>query len=217
MVKKLFLSVIFVGLVFIWGGYTILNSKLRSPPFLVIDLDGDGVEIIPLEDSKVYFDVDGDGLAERTAWVHPDDAFVFVMDKEERSTKRRMSWVTAVLTNLIPKLIRNDLNNDRIYDHSDFPESAKGKKSRGLGIYISTDKNLTGIKDFEYKNLVPCVYDAVSFTSSKKLTLSCANDKVYNLSEVRFEYEDSNVIWKAMCERWSSHGSRDKQDGLVCD
>ncbi len=34
----------------------------KSPLFLVIDLDSDGIELMPLEKSNVYFDVDGDGL-----------------------------------------------------------------------------------------------------------------------------------------------------------
>lgn len=45
----------------------------RSP--LVLDLDGNGVSTIGL-DSKVYFDHDGNGFAERTGWVGPEDGIL---------------------------------------------------------------------------------------------------------------------------------------------
>jgi hypothetical protein len=36
---------------------------------LVLDLDGDGVELTALEGSAAFFDLDGDGFAEQTGWV----------------------------------------------------------------------------------------------------------------------------------------------------
>ena len=42
---------------------------------LVLDLDGDGVELTRQEQG-VYFDLDKDGFAERTAWVKGDDALL---------------------------------------------------------------------------------------------------------------------------------------------
>jgi len=45
---------------------------------LVIDLDGDGIELKSLQDSNVRFDLDGDGFAERTGWVGPDDGLLAV-------------------------------------------------------------------------------------------------------------------------------------------
>jgi hypothetical protein len=47
---------------------------------LVLDLDGDGLETIALEDSAAYFDGDGDLFAERTGWLGGDDGFL-VWDK----------------------------------------------------------------------------------------------------------------------------------------
>ncbi|MGE6779026.1 calcium-binding protein [Vreelandella titanicae] len=52
-------------------------SKVVSP--LVLDLDGDGVETIALTDGA-YFDHDGNGFAEKSGWVSPDDGLL-VWDK----------------------------------------------------------------------------------------------------------------------------------------
>jgi len=43
---------------------------------LVLDLDGDGLELTQQDGSDVYFDVDHDGFSERSAWVGGDDGFL---------------------------------------------------------------------------------------------------------------------------------------------
>ena len=46
---------------------------MRSP--LTLDLDGDGVETVSVNDG-VYFDHDGNGFAEKSGWVSKDDAIL---------------------------------------------------------------------------------------------------------------------------------------------
>ncbi|MCG8504601.1 MAG: cadherin domain-containing protein [Sphingomonadales bacterium] len=45
-------------------------------PPLIIDLDGDGVELTPLATSTVAFDMDGDGDLDFTGWAGADDGFL---------------------------------------------------------------------------------------------------------------------------------------------
>lgn len=45
---------------------------------IVIDLDGDGVEIDTLDQSTALFDFDEDGFREKTAWVSKDDGLLMV-------------------------------------------------------------------------------------------------------------------------------------------
>ncbi|MEQ1672336.1 MAG: hypothetical protein ABL893_15900, partial [Hyphomicrobium sp.] len=49
-------------------------NAFNSDP-LVLDLDGDGLELTR-QTSGIYFEMDGDNFAERTAWVKSDDAFL---------------------------------------------------------------------------------------------------------------------------------------------
>lgn len=52
------------------------NAESITSP-LVLDLDGDGVESISHEQG-VYFDHAGDGFAEKTGWVSPDDGLLAI-------------------------------------------------------------------------------------------------------------------------------------------
>ncbi|HEX7931195.1 MAG TPA: calcium-binding protein, partial [Sphingomicrobium sp.] len=46
---------------------------------LVLDLDGDGLELTGISLGKLVFDIDGDGYGERTGWVRGDDG-ILVLD-----------------------------------------------------------------------------------------------------------------------------------------
>ncbi|MGX5829997.1 hypothetical protein [Mesorhizobium sp. 43Arga] len=43
---------------------------------LILDLNGDGIHLSPLDGSTIHFDYDGDGFAERTGWVSADDGIL---------------------------------------------------------------------------------------------------------------------------------------------
>jgi Ca2+-binding RTX toxin-like protein len=71
----------FVGLA-AWNLGSFLTDKLveffdyiLGDP-IVLDLDGDGIELIALAGSAVLFDMDDDGVAERTGWVSPQDGLL---------------------------------------------------------------------------------------------------------------------------------------------
>jgi Ca2+-binding RTX toxin-like protein len=52
------------------------NSKKVDP--LIIDLNGDGIKLTNLATFSTFFDIDGDGYAENTAWVSPQDGILTI-------------------------------------------------------------------------------------------------------------------------------------------
>ena len=67
-----------------WGDITYTMTDYGADLPVIIDLDGDGIELSAGE--TVYFDVDSDGFLERTSWAHPDDGFL-VIDLDADGTR----------------------------------------------------------------------------------------------------------------------------------
>lgn len=55
-----------------------LWDAIRAISPLTLDLDGDGIELVSLEDSNVYWDIDEDGFAEKSGWVAADDGLLVI-------------------------------------------------------------------------------------------------------------------------------------------
>ena len=55
----------------------IAAAKAFSSP-LVLDLDGDGIELSSLSDSSIFWDIDEDDFAENTGWTLADDGFLAI-------------------------------------------------------------------------------------------------------------------------------------------
>ncbi|WP_171053968.1 calcium-binding protein [Arenibacterium halophilum] len=53
----------------------LVEATLNSSP-LVLDLDGDGIELVSLADSTVMWDIDGDDFLEHSGWVQSDDGLL---------------------------------------------------------------------------------------------------------------------------------------------
>ena len=99
---------------------------------IVIDLDGDGVEIAPLDQSYVLFDADDDGFLERTAWVGADDG-ILVWDQGGDGQITSASEV--VLANLTADPSDTDLEALATL----FDDPAGGRGGNGDGVFDAGD------------------------------------------------------------------------------
>lgn len=98
-------------------------SRNASP--LILDLDGDGVETTPISD-LTYFDHEGNGFAQRTGWVSPDDALL-VRDRNgdgkigdgDELFGNNTSTSNGMASNGFQALASMDTNGDGIVDAQD--------------------------------------------------------------------------------------------------
>ncbi|HTU12058.1 MAG TPA: calcium-binding protein [Allosphingosinicella sp.] len=86
---------------------------------LVLDLDGDGLELTTEQNSRVYFEFDNDGFAERTGWVREDDGLLAL----DANANGKIDNVTELFGNQTTSgftmLAAHDLNMDGVIDASD--------------------------------------------------------------------------------------------------
>jgi len=132
---------------------------------IVLDLDADGIEVTSPEDGVDFFDFDGDGTADPSAWVAPDDALL-VFDKDADGLITAVdevsfvSYVDGAETDL-EGLRHFDSNNDGLLDASD-SEFAK--------FSLWQDVNTNGIVDAgEMYSLAAAGIESLSLTSDEQL------------------------------------------------
>lgn len=86
---------------------------------LVLDLDGDGLELTARTNLSPLFDLDGDGFAEQTGWVRPDDGLlVYDLNDNGRIDDIRELFGSPE-TSGFAELAVYDVNTDGIIDAND--------------------------------------------------------------------------------------------------
>jgi Ca2+-binding RTX toxin-like protein len=91
---------------------------------LVVDLDGDGVEITELSQSTVFVDSGGDGLLHRTAWAGDGDGVIFYdPDNTGEITEKRQyvfsEWDPTATSDIEAVRSVFDSNGDGVLDEAD--------------------------------------------------------------------------------------------------
>jgi Ca2+-binding RTX toxin-like protein len=121
-----------------------------APP-IVLDLDGDGIELTDFEGSPVLFDMDLDGVRDQTGWVGSDDGLL-ALDRNSNGMIDNISEISFVADvdgaqSDLEGLRRYDSDNDGYFDRDDsqFSEFLIWKDVNQDGISQSNE-----LKSLEY-------------------------------------------------------------------
>jgi len=126
------------------------NTCDGSDP-LVLDLDGDGIELLGLG-SGVQFDVNVDGVLETTGWVGPDDGLL-AMDLDGSGQIEDMSEVFSEVfnggnyTDSLAALATLDTNSDQVISAEDTQFDQILVWQDGDSDGVSTDAELATLTD----------------------------------------------------------------------
>ncbi|WP_287000246.1 cadherin-like domain-containing protein, partial [Thalassospira sp.] len=91
---------------------------------VILDLDGDGIELVNIEDSQAFYDLDGDGFKENVGWTSSDDA-ILAIDVDGDGEIEKAEEVNFTLhhedaeTDLDGVRLAFDSNQDGILDSND--------------------------------------------------------------------------------------------------
>ncbi|PRA75509.1 hypothetical protein CQ054_22925 [Ochrobactrum sp. MYb29] len=76
---------------------------------LVLDLDGDGIELVSADKSGVHFDFESDGFAEKTGWLRPDEAFLTTVQLIGEIQRRYLrKFLSSILVSFIMETLAQD-------------------------------------------------------------------------------------------------------------
>ncbi len=138
---------------------------------VVLDLDGDGVELVRLNDSPAYYDIFDDDYYYQMGWVSADDGFLaFDIGRdgviEAHNELSFVSYVEGAQTDL-QGLAYFDSNNDGLLDSNDAQWDQFG---------IWQDKDQDAITDWdEYNTLTNLDIASISLTSDGQQTTLAGN------------------------------------------
>lgn len=176
--------------------YTICLPVLFCISPLVMDLDGDGVELLAVENG-VLFDMTNDGVADKTGWSDKDDALL-AFDKNGDGTINDRSELFGnddLYGNGFDNLASYDLNEDGVIDSNDaiFKELKAWKDGNSDGVSQSDElKSLSdvGIKSIKL-NAGEVNYDIAGNPVTHESTVVREDGSEMRVVDAWFAYENA--------------------------
>jgi VCBS repeat-containing protein len=192
-----------------WALYDLSGESANSTPPIVFDLDGDGATSTSLDSSSAYFDYDGDGRREHTAWSDAGDALLSVdLDGDGVIThgaevfgNYTMKADGTKATDGYDAMAQYDTNGDNVLDASD----AEFSKLRLWKDLNQNGKNDAGELSTLSENGISAINlsrtDGTTFTQITEAGNTITNETNYTASsgdgvvrDVWFSYDGTDTI-----------------------
>lgn len=128
-----------------------------SIPPIILDLDGNGIDFLTLAESKVYFDVNNDGVNDNVSWPTKGNAVLFADWNSSGIVDSRTEFMFSLYS---IKKHASDLEGLKLFDYED-DNDIDSKDVIYEKLFVWDDRNEDGI----------CTTDEVSSLDSLGITL----------------------------------------------
>jgi Ca2+-binding RTX toxin-like protein len=112
-----------------------------APP-IVLDFDGDGKSLTEMADNKVRFDMNGDGIADKTGWIEQGDAFLAL----DRNGNGKIDDIKEISFVADKEGAKTDLEGLAAFD-SNGDAVLNGSDARFAEFRLWFDNNANGVTD----------------------------------------------------------------------
>lgn len=166
---------------------------LGSP--IALDLDGDGIERVPLASSTAFFDLDKDGFREKTEWISGDDGFLAVdSNNNGRIDDLGELFGDDIHANGFAKLATYDSNGDGVISASDavFAQLRIWRDVNGNG--LTEEGELTTLGEEGVHSI------STSHDQNLQSTFTFANGSTGMSEDVYFEHDQINAVYNGPIE-----------------
>lgn len=168
--------------------------RLRDP--IVLDLNGDGVQLVSRADANVRFDFDNDGFAESSGWLSAQDGFLAADWNGDGKINNVTELFGDEFTSGFDAMAALDTNGDSVLDATDAQwrklrvwqdANSNGQTDAGELLRLSTF-NISSID----LNFTTVNFDAEANLISEKGVYTTDNGKSFEIADVWFDFDNVN-------------------------
>lgn len=185
----------------IWAANALGMARLTGSP-LTLDLDGDGIELVSLADSNIYWDIDEDGFAELSGWVAADDGLLAIDLDGDGVISKHTELFGSITEDGFTALSVYDTNVDGVIDASDaqfadllvWQDVNQNGISEATELYTLADLNIVSI-DLNATTPYNMYIEGhnISHVSSYTVDDGVNGAQTFDIVDVWFEYDNVNT------------------------
>ncbi len=159
-----------------------IKTGTAVPP-IAIDLNGNGLDFIPLDKSTVHFDMNDDGQVDRTAWVGPEDGILVIDLNGDKNITDKSEFVFTdhapeASTDMEALQTAFDTDGDKYLT----PDDARWKE---FGIWQDADSD-GKTDEGEFKSLDEMGVLSISLTNNRESSSPAHGIFLFGTSAVQF-------------------------------
>lgn len=188
----------------VMGVYALLDQAESTGSPLILDLGFDGVELVSLANSSIYWDIDQDGFAEHSGWVSADDGLLAIDSNSDGKINSHSELFGSVSGDGFTALSVYDTNSDGVIDVNDeqFGDLLIWRDLNQNG--ISGAEELFTLADFDIVSIdlnTSTPYNMfleghnISHVSSYTVDDGVNAAHTHDIVDAWFQYDDMNTLY----------------------